>query len=43
VPTGHVNDILESQFQNKDDIEVEATNQTKSTSETKELVGGIEF
>ncbi|VAH58389.1 unnamed protein product [Triticum turgidum subsp. durum] len=31
-PPDNVNDVLESQFQNKEDVEAEATNQTDSTS-----------
>ncbi|WVZ54251.1 hypothetical protein U9M48_005076 [Paspalum notatum var. saurae] len=31
-PPNNVNDVLESRFQNKEDVEVEATNQTDSTS-----------
>nr|TKW25777.1 hypothetical protein SEVIR_3G141100v2 [Setaria viridis] len=42
-PPNNVDDVLESQFRYKEDIEVEATNQTDSTSQTEELAGGTEL
>ena len=42
-PPDNVNDVLESQFQNKEDIGVEANNQTDFTSQTEELAGGHEL
>ncbi|GJM95925.1 hypothetical protein PR202_ga12720 [Eleusine coracana subsp. coracana] len=43
-PPNNVNDdVLESEFQNKENIEAEATNQTDSTSQIPELAGGTEL
>jgi hypothetical protein len=42
-PPNNVSNVLESQFQYKEDFEVEATNQTDSTSQTEELAGGTEL
>ncbi|KAG2625078.1 hypothetical protein PVAP13_3KG164500 [Panicum virgatum] len=42
-PPDNVNDVLESQFQNKEDIGVEANNQIDFTSQTEELAGGHEL
>nr|TKV90467.1 hypothetical protein SEVIR_9G031100v2 [Setaria viridis] len=39
-PPDSLNDVLVSQFQDKEDTEVEATNQTDSTSQTEELADG---
>ncbi|KAL6861535.1 hypothetical protein ACP4OV_017235 [Aristida adscensionis] len=43
-PPNTVNDVLESQFQNKEDIEADAINQkTNSSSQIEELGGGTEL
>jgi hypothetical protein len=42
-PPNNVSNVLKSQFQYKEDFEVEATNQTDSTSQTEELAGGTEL
>ncbi|GJN40661.1 hypothetical protein PR202_gb29917 [Eleusine coracana subsp. coracana] len=42
-PPNNVNNVLKSQFQNKENIEAEATNQTDSTSQIPELAGGTEL